>query len=78
MTEQEAIQATRERFAQISRDCVTRAQNGEWRVNDLPSYVEWQNSLAQDAMDGKHDHTFTFRQYSHMLLTGECIPFLSP
>jgi len=73
----ETILATREHFAQISRDCIAEAQNGTTRVNDLASYVAWREQAIEDSLAGRGDHTLTFMQRALWLQTGECPALLS-
>lgn len=73
----ETILATREHFAQISRDCIAEVQSGRTRVNDLASYVAWREQAIDDSLAGKGDHTLTFMQRALWLQTGECPALLS-
>lgn len=81
---QETIAATRQWFADNSIACIAEAQlyvdtDGRqgFYVNDLASYVEWQEDLARQSLDGDGDHTFAFVQRAVAHQTGECIPLLS-
>lgn len=76
MTEEEAILATRQHFIDSHNRCITGAINGEFRVNDLPRYILWQNELIEHMESGLGDNSFTFQQYKHFLLTGVCVPLL--
>ena len=73
----ETIQATREWFADNARRCIAGATNGEWHVNNLAHYVEWQNQRIEESLAGKWDRTFTFQQRAWFMQTGECIPLLA-
>jgi len=72
----EIIQKTREHFAQIHRDCIDGARRGEWHVNDLDRYVEWQEECIRSSLAGESDHTLTFLQRAYWLETGESVPLL--
>lgn len=67
---------TRQHFAQICNDCIAGAINGEWKVNDLSSYIIWQTDMLARTLAGQYDHTFTHLQFAHFLATGECVPLL--
>jgi hypothetical protein len=73
----ETIQRTREHFAELHRQSIADAKNGVTRVNNLASYVAWQEQAIADGLAGKSDHTFTFMQRAHWLQTGEMVPLLS-
>lgn len=69
----EAIQRTREHFADISRRCIEDAQAGRTHVNDLSSYVIYHEQAIADTRAGAYDHTFAFRQMAHYFDTGHCV-----
>lgn len=73
---QKAIQAARQWCADNATACIAEAQSGEVFVNDLPSYIDWQNKRAADALAGKFDSSFTLRQRAHFIQTGECVALL--
>jgi hypothetical protein len=70
------ILATREHFAGLAENCISRATAGEYWVNDLTRYVKSQQRTAMDARAGKMDHSLTFAQYALWLQTGESVPLL--
>lgn len=74
---QETILATRKHFAEIAQRCIDDAISGKVKVNNLQSYIEWQQASIEAAMTGKNDHTFTFMQRAYWLQTGE-MPALLP
>lgn len=76
MTEQDAIQATREHFAQIHRQSAQDAQTGKLRVNDVPSWTNAELDAADACLAGDYDHTFTFRQHREWLMSGVFLPLL--
>lgn len=71
----ETIQRTREHFIDIHRRCIEEAQSGQTRVNDLASYVAWQEDCIADMAD-KEQFSVTFLQRAHWLQTGECVALL--
>lgn len=71
-----ATLATREYFAGLYRRCIADAVSGETRVNDLAAYVADTEERLADTLSGKDDHTFTFQQQRHYLMTGECVALL--
>lgn len=76
ITEQTILE-TRQHFADISARCIEDAKNGKFHVNDLESFIEWQENLAIEALTGKDDHTVTFIQRALWIQTGESIPLLT-
>jgi hypothetical protein len=72
----ETIQRTREHFAALHARCIEEAKSGEVFVNDLPSYITWQEGLAADSLAGKNDGTFTFWQMATYIEIGVCVPFI--
>lgn len=67
----DSILATRRYFADICMQCIKAAAGGEFRVNDLESYIEWKESDRLKTLRGDFDHTLAFRQYATYLQTGE-------
>lgn len=74
----ETMQRTREHFAGLCQSCIDGAKGGTMFVNDVESYVAWQERNRAHALEGKSDHTFTFLQRAHYLQTGVDVPLLSP
>jgi len=72
----EAMLAARQWFADNAQACIAEAERGEVRVNDLAGYIASRRQDAADALAGKHDHTFAFRQRAQYIQTGECVPLL--
>jgi hypothetical protein len=70
LTEQTII-ATRQHFADIHSSCIEKARAGEFQVNDLGRYVEWQERSRVASLAGDYDHTFTFQQRAWWIQTGE-------
>lgn len=77
MTDQEATIKTREHFADLCDKCIQGAKNGEFRVNDLEKYIKQNTESKHADLAGENDHTFTFYQYKHYLLTGNCVALLA-
>ena len=71
----ETIALTREHFADISRRCIADATEGRQHVNDLDSYVAWQESAIRDVMTCER-FSLTFLQRAHWIQTGECVALL--
>jgi len=67
---------TRLHFAYIAQDCIEGAMRGDFHVNDLADYIDWQSDAIRSGMAGEADHTFTFQQFRHFLATGECVALL--
>lgn len=72
----ETIQATRKWFAENARACRDAAISGEYRVNDLPRYVQWQNQSIEQSLRGEWDYTLAFQQRALYIQTGESVPLL--
>ena len=70
------IMATREHFAANRHACIAEVQSGELKVNDPAEYVRWMLEMAQEDMEGRHDHTLTFLQRAYWLQTGDMIALL--
>lgn len=68
---------TRLDIAQNALDCIEEIINGDVRVNDFNEAYEYNIKRCQDALSGKYDCTFSFKQKYHFLKTQESIPFLS-
>jgi hypothetical protein len=73
----ETIALTRQHFADIHRACIREAEAGEVRVNDLASYVQWQEACIRSALDETSRLSVTFLQRAYWLQTGDC-PALLP
>lgn len=73
----EHIEATRQWFADNALACIAEVESGEVKVNDPGAYFEWRRQERADALAGKFDHTFAFRQRAHQRLTGVCVPFFA-
>lgn len=71
------IEATREHFAQISRDCINEVQEGRLSVNDIEGYIAWHKKAIADGVAGLGDHSLTFMQRAYWLQTGDCPALLS-
>lgn len=76
MTLSEALQQVRENYRDNALMCIEEAERGDFHVNDLPLFIQFQRDSAEAAMRGDYDTSFTFRQAVHELLTGECVPLL--
>lgn len=72
----ETIQTTRQHFADIGQACIDEAVSGVVKVNDLNSYIAWQQQSISDALAGRNDHTLTFLQRAYWLQTCEMIALL--
>ncbi|MDR6455478.1 hypothetical protein [Variovorax paradoxus] len=72
----EAIQTTREWFAQNALDCIAEVQSGAVRVNDPEAYFAECRKRREEHLAGKWDHTFTFRQRAYAHQTGEWVALL--
>lgn len=73
----ESIQAARQWFADNALDCIAEVESGAVRVNDRESYFAWKRQEREDALAGKNDHTFTFRQRAHYIQFGEMVPLFA-
>jgi hypothetical protein len=67
---------TRQHFVDGYRECIAQALSGELKVNDLGSFLSWQEANIASMLAGESDHTFAFRQRAHYLATGESVPLL--
>ncbi len=72
----ETIQQTRQWYADNAMACIAEVQEGRVRVNNPESYFARCLQDRADAMAGKFDHSFAFRQRAHYFQTGECVPIL--
>jgi hypothetical protein len=45
-------------------------------VNDIRTYIKWQQILKDDTLAGSYDHTLTFLQKAYWIQTGECVALL--
>ena len=73
----ETILKTREHFAEIDRRCIEGALSGAFHVNDVASYVRWQEEMRDNMLAGKSDHTLTFLQRALWIQTGQSVPLLA-
>jgi hypothetical protein len=71
-----ATLATRWHFVTLCQRCIEDARSGAIRVNRLSEYIDWQQERIESLIAGKDDHTFTFRQQRHYMMTGECVALL--
>ncbi len=74
---EQTIQATREHFAQIHRDCISKAKHGEFRVNDLSRYIRFHTKMIENSLSGNSDQTLTFLQRAVWIQTGSCPSLLA-
>ena len=72
----ETIHATRQWFADNALACIAEVESGDVRVNNRERYFAQCRQRHADALAGKGDHTFAFRQRAHYIQTGECVPLL--
>ncbi len=72
----ETILATRSHFITNCNACILGACSGEFRVNDLPKYIDWQKRYISSIAKGESDHTLTFLQQALYIQTGNCIAIL--
>jgi hypothetical protein len=73
----ETIQKTRQWFADNAQDCILGANRGEFYVNDLGKFTDWQNRCIAESLSGAWDHNLTFVQRALFIQTGQSIPMLS-
>ena len=73
----ETTAKAREHFARIYRACINDALNGNVKVQDVASYVNWQAQCEKDMLQGINDHTKTFLQMAFYIQTGECVGILA-
>lgn len=71
----EAVLKARRWFYMNHLNCVKGAISGEYKVNDLPSYVQWQKKSAIDVITGK-SNSLTLLQKAWYIQTGECVALL--
>lgn len=72
----ETIHATRQWFADNALACIAEVESGDVKVNNRERYFSQCRQRHADALAGKGDHTFAFRQRAHYIQTGECVPLL--
>jgi hypothetical protein len=72
------IQATRQWYADNALACIAEVRSGAVRVNDPEGYFLECRQRHADALAGKWDHTWAFRQQAHFIQTGESVPLLPP
>lgn len=70
------IHLTKQYFIDIHHKCITGASEGKFFVNDLNSYIDWQQEMINDLDNGKSDYSFTFIQRAYWLQSGQCIALL--
>lgn len=72
----ETMHATRQWFADNALACIAEVESGNVRVNNRDRYLAQCRERHDEALAGKGDHTFAFRQRAHYMQTGECVPLL--
>ena len=76
MTREDAIRLTRLHFVRLNLDLARDAKRGLFpKHNDPIKMSDHFRSEAKATLSGRDDDTFTFRQYAHFLMTGNCVPF---
>jgi hypothetical protein len=75
LTEQ-SMQQAMEWFAANAQACIDDAVAGLVLVNDIRTYIKWQQILKDDTLAGSYDHTLTFLQKAYWIQTGECVALL--
>lgn len=73
----ETIERTRNHFVENCKSCIAGSINGEFKVNDLNKYVDWQEKQIKIFLAGKNDHTLTFLQRALWIQTGKMVAILS-
>jgi hypothetical protein len=66
----ESILSAREFYVNNAQACITDAKSGSIFINDLPSYIKWQEDRICNYRLGMYDHTFTMQQRAHYIRTG--------
>jgi hypothetical protein len=74
---QESIELARKWFAENALACIEEVKSGNVKVNDPEKYFASCKQRAEDAIAGKGDHTFTFRQRAYYIQTGKCEPLMA-
>jgi len=72
----EAIEKSRDWCRENCKTCIDKAKSGEFKVNNLETYIAWQEENIINNDEGKNDHTFGFRQRAYYFQTGKCIALL--
>jgi len=72
----ETIEKTKEHFVDIYKKCIAQAKTGEMKVNDLESYIVWQEKNIAAIFEPKDSYSFTFVQRAYWLQTGQMIALL--
>lgn len=72
VSKEQAVNTTRQWFADNAQACIDEAVSGQLRVNDLAKYVKDQTQRIQDSLSGKWDHTLAFQQRVVYVQTGVC------
>ncbi len=73
----ETIQKTRKWFSDNAIACIEEAKSGKVYVNNLESYINLEEQLARDYIEGKNDHVLAFLQRAYFIQTGECVPLIA-
>lgn len=73
---EESILAARQKGVDNCTACIEGAKNGDFRVNNLKDYIEWQEKSIQNYKNGVCDNTLGFLQSAYFIQTGKCIPLL--
>lgn len=72
----EHVLAARKHFVDNCLQCISDAQDGTTKVNDLGTYTAWQKGMADAYEQGLYDETFTMMQHAYYLQTDKCVALL--
>lgn len=72
---EENIEKAREFYIQLSRNCIEGAKKGEFFVNDLDKYVEWQMKSIE-RLNTNDNFWLGFFQTAYYFQTGKSIALL--
>ena len=72
----ESMEKARQFYINNCEMAIKQAESGEVYVNDLPSYVAWQNERITRLKDGTEPMSLTFLQRAYYEQTGESVALL--
>ena len=73
---QNIIEETKQYFINLNKECIKGAENGEFHVNDLESYIKQCLEYIENMEKKTDNFSFTFLQQAYFLMTGESVALL--
>jgi len=72
----EVIVKCKKHFINLNKQCIADAISGKTKVNDLASYIKWQNESTARLQEKETNFSLTFLQHAYFIMTGKSVALL--